>query len=300
MKTILITGGSGLIGNHLTQLLRQEGYGVIHLSRKKRSSNVTTYEWNPDAGEIDDAAIVNADYIIHLAGANVAEHRWTKKYKAEILRSRTQSAALMYAALERTPNKVQAIISASAIGYYGDRGDEWLQEDAPPANDFLATTCLQWEAAVNKISALNKRVVILRTGIVLSKDGGALPPLVQPIRFGIAPIFGNGEQYYPWIHIDDLSRMYLHAINNETMRGAYNAVAPTPERFYALMNTIAKVMHRKKLNIPLPMFALEMVLGEFVKSLAMSTRCSADKMVGSGFEFRYRELEAALAALIGK
>lgn len=300
MKTILITGGSGLIGKHLTALLQQEGYHVAHLSRKKRNTGVTTYQWNPDKGEIEDASIAHADFIIHLAGANVGEHRWTNKYKAEILRSRTQSAALLYAALERTSNKVQALISASAIGYYGNRGDDWLHEDAPPANDFLGTTCVAWEAAVNRIKVLNKRVVILRTGIVLAREGGALPPLVQPVKFGVAPIFGTGEQYYPWIHIEDLCRMYLHAVSNNSMHGVYNAVAPTPERYMVLMNTIAKVMNRKKLNIPVPMFALEIVMGEFVQSLAMSTRCSADRMVGSGFVFQYLGLEDALRKLFDK
>ncbi|HUM45302.1 MAG TPA: TIGR01777 family oxidoreductase [Chitinophagales bacterium] len=298
MKTILITGGTGLIGKVLTPFLQREGFEVTHLSRKKNSGGVKTYVWDTAANQIDHSAVADADYIIHLAGANVADHRWTAKYKREIVESRTKSASLLYKALEKTPNQVKAIVSASAIGYYGDRGEEWLREEAAPANDFLGTTCRQWEASVHKFVQLNKRVAILRTGIVLAKEGGALPPLVQPIRYGIAPIFGNGQQYYPWIHIEDVCRMYLHAITNETMKGAYNAVGNEPERYINLMNAIAKTIGRKKINVPVPMPVLQIAMGDFVKTLSMSSRCSSDKIKASGFTFRFPELKTALHDLL--
>lgn len=298
MPNILITGGSGLIGKHLTKLLQQEGYTVAYLSRKKKVDSTMVYQWNPDTGEIDDAAIAQADIVIHLAGANVGEHRWTKRYKEEILQSRIRSTELLYASLHRTPNKVQAVIASSAIGYYGNRGDEWLHEEADPAQDFLGVTCVEWEKAVTALEALNKRVVIFRTGIVLAKNGGALPRLVQPMRIGIAPVLGGGRQYYPWIHIDDLCNMYLHAMTHVIMTGVYNAVSPSPARYIELLNTIAKTLNKKKLNIPVPAIFLQIALGEFAQSLTMSTRCSADSITGSGFEFQYPDLEAALQDLI--
>ncbi|MBX7109019.1 MAG: TIGR01777 family oxidoreductase [Chitinophagales bacterium] len=300
MKNILISGGSGLIGSHLTKLLQQRGHKVAHLSRQKAQGSITAYHWDPARDEIDDACISEADYIIHMAGANVGNHRWTNSYKAEILQSRIRSTELLYTALQRTPNKVKAIIASSATGYYGSRGDEWLKEDAQAGDDFLATTCLQWEQAVNRIASLNKRVVSLRTGIVLAVEGGALPRLVMPVRFGIAPVFGNGLPFYPWIHIADLCGIYLHALDDETMQGAFNAVSPSPERYMILLNSIAKALKRKKLNIPVPSFALQLALGGFAQTLTMSTRCSAEKIAGRGFVFHFPSLEAALQDLIGK
>ena len=300
MPNILITGGSGLIGDHLTTLLQQKGYNVAHLSRKKKISNIEVYQWNPETGFIEDTAIAQADFIIHLAGANVGERRWTKRYKEEILQSRIRGTELLYASLQRVPNKVKAVIAASAIGYYGNRGDDLLQEEANPADDFLSATCVQWEKAVTGINDLVKRVVILRTGIVLAKDGGALPRFVQPIRFGIAPVFGDGKQYYPWIHITDLCHMYLHAVTNVSMTGIYNAVSPSPVRYIELLNTLAKTLNKKKINIPVPSILLLVTLGDFAQSLTMSTRCSADSITGSGFVFLFPSLEAALQDLIGR
>lgn len=298
MKNILITGGSGLIGSKLTQLLEQRGYAVAHLSRSP-GKKITTYLWNTSTMEIDDRAVAWADAIIHLAGANVGAHRWTKKYKAEILKSRTDSTALLHNSLERTPNKVKVVVSASATGYYGHRGDAWLKEEDSPADDFLGNTCVQWEAAVNKLSAAGCRVVKLRTGIVLAQEGGALPPLVFPVRMFVAPIFGNGQQFYPWIHVDDLCRMYLYALENKNVQGSYNAVAPYPVRFSSLMDAMAKALGKRKINMPVPLFVLELVKGEFMKTLTFSTRCSAEKILSDGFKFEHEQVEEALKQLLG-
>lgn len=300
MKKILITGGTGLIGNHLTRLLQHQGFEVMYLSRKKKEGSFKTFYWNINTNEIDDHAVSQADYIIHLAGANVAGKRWTTGYKNEILESRIKSTALLHDSMQRSPHHIKAVISASATGYYGHRGDEWLQEDASPANDFLGNTCVQWESAVQKIASLNKRVVLLRTGIVLAKEGGALPPLVKPIGFGIAPIFGNGRQFYPWIHINDLCHMFLHAIVNENIEGPYNAVAPEPKRYIDLMSTIAKTLGKIKINVPVPMPLLKIMMGEFVETLAFSTRCSSEKIEATGFTFRYAKLKDALQELLKK
>jgi uncharacterized protein (TIGR01777 family) len=298
METILITGGNGLIGKHLTLLMQHEGYDVIHLSRNKHATGVKTFQWDVDKNTIDDAAIAAADHVIHLAGANVAERRWTPKYKQEIVDSRVQSAALLYESIKRIPNHIKTIVSASAIGYYGDQGEEWLKEESPPAHDFLGETCIQWEAAVQQLSKLGKRVAMLRTGLVLAKEGGALPPLLQPVRMGIVPLFGSGEQFYSAIHIDDVCAMYMSVTRNEMAAGPFNAVAPAPVRYKEFVNAIAKAAGKKKINVPVPMPLLKIVKGEFVETLAYSARCSSEKIEATGFTFKYSTVNEALAALI--
>lgn len=297
MKNILITGGTGLVGRALTSMLQQSGYEVTHLSRQKSTGGIRTCYWNIQTGEMDPSAITGVDYIIHLAGASVAGHRWTAAYKNTILESRVKSAELLYSIMEENPNTIKAVISASAIGYYGERGDQWLHEYDPPANDFLGVTCQAWEASVARMAALNKRVAILRTGIVLAREGGALPPLINPLRFGVLPVFGNGSQYYPWIHIQDLCSMYLHAIEHEGISGAYNACAPEPARYMDLMEALAAVMGKIKIHIPVPMAILRLLMGDFVNTLYMSTRCSSQKMTATGFEFSYPQLKKALQDL---
>jgi uncharacterized protein (TIGR01777 family) len=298
MECILITGGTGLIGRHLTKLLSGEGYEVIHLSRSPSKGSVKTFTWNIDTKEIDDDAIAAADHIIHLAGADLSARRWTKEYKEEIISSRVEGALLIRDSMLRIPNHVKSFISASGIGYYGDRGDEWLTEDAEPGDNFVSSICIEWEKAAHSFEKINKRVVILRTGIVLSKDGGALPPLMNPIRYGVAPIFGDGKQFYSWIHIDDLCGMYLHAIKNETVRGVYNGVAPGPQRYEDLMDIIAKNMKKRKLNVRVPIPFLKIIMGEFIGALADSDRCTSKKIEESGFRFKFEELDGALKNII--
>lgn len=298
METILITGGSGLIGKHLTALLLQEGYTVNHLSRKVRqNSAVKTFEWNPEKNFVEEDALQRADHIIHLAGASVAEY-WTAGYKKELLSSRVKSAEVIFDFLSQHPNKVRSFISSSAVGYYGDGGENWLHEEDERGSDYLAEICIHWEGAAKKFEALNKRVSIIRTGIVLAKDGGPLPPLVLPIRFGIAPIFGNGKQFYSWIHIEDLCRMYLFALRNESLHGAYNGVAPGPVRFKELLNAVAKAAGKRKLNFPVPPFLLELFLDGFGNSLLGSLRCSSKKIEEAGFQFQHRELDEALNKIL--
>ena len=300
METILITGGSGLVGKHLTKLMLQEGFEVIHLSRKARSNAaVKSFEWNPEKNFIDEKALIHADHIIHLAGANVAAY-WTPSYRKELMNSRVKSAELIFDSLSRRENKVKTFISSSAVGYYGDAGERWLNEDAPYGTDYLAEICIRWEAAAKKFELLDKRVAMIRTGIVLAKGGGTLPPLLLPIKFGIAPIFGNGNQYYPWIHIEDLCRIFLFAVQHSSVHDAYNAVAPDPVPFKELMNAIAKAARKRKLNFPVPPFMLKLFLDGFGSSLMRSMRCSSEKIEAAGFEFHYRELEKALTDLLRK
>jgi uncharacterized protein (TIGR01777 family) len=294
MEKVLITGASGLIGKHFTSLLLQEGHQVMHLSRKANPNTTTkTFEWNPEKNFIDEEALFEADHIVHLAGATVAKY-WTARYKKELMDSRVKSAELIFDCLSRRVNKVKSFISSSAVGYYGDGGENWLHEEDKAGTDYLAEICVHWEAAAKKFEVLNKRVIMIRTGIVLAKDGGPLPPLMQPILFGVAPIFGNGKQFYPWIHIEDLCRIFLFAISNESLHGAYNAVAPDPARFKELMNAIARVAEKRKLNFPLPPFLLKLFLDGFGSSLLRSLRCSSEKIEAAGFHFKHRELDEAL------
>src|SRR6187399_2242218 len=236
METVLITGGTGMIGKALTQALTERGFNVIILTRhinnqQKTKDNKLSYAiWDVEKQTIDKDAFVKADYIIHLAGASVAEKRWTKKRKQEIVSSRVDSGKLIVDSLKKLPNKVKTVISATAIGWYGpDKNDaNKFTEDDPSSNDFLGQTCKQWEIAIEPVSFLGKRLVKIRIGIVLSNEGGAYVEFKKPLKFALATILGNGIQVVSWIHIDDLVRAILFAMENEKMEGVYNAVAPHP------------------------------------------------------------------------
>ena len=309
MKTVIITGGTGLIGKQLTAMLIRKGYNVIIFSHSKQSSNaqnnLSIAYWNVERGEIDKAAIAKADYIIHLAGAGVADKRWTKTRKKEIVESRTKSSALLVKALSEIDNNIIAVVSSSAIGWYG--GDTFASrkngftENELSANNFLGETCRLWEESIAPVSALGKRLVKLRTGIVLSNNGGAFAEFKKPLKAGIAAILGTGNQVISWIHIDDICRMYFAAIQNEEMMGAYNAVAPAPVTNKALTLALAKKMRGNTyLPIHVPAFALQLALGEMSVEVLKSATVNADKILQSGFSFSYSTIDAALAQLIEK
>jgi len=306
MQTVLITGGTGLIGTALTQMLLQKGYAVIILSRSAKIANdpfVSFAEWNMEAQTVDVAAIQKADYIIHLAGANVGEKRWTKKRKKEILESRTKSGAVLVKVLKENTHKVKALISASAIGWYGpDNATSkkgGFREDAPAYEDFLGGTCLQWEESLKPL-ATDVRLVHLRTGIVLGNGGGALPEFKKPLQLGIAAILGGGKQMISWIHVEDLCRMYIYALENN-LSGVYNAVAPTHVTNKTLTLALAKAL-RGKAYIPIhvPSFILKIVLGEMSIEVLKSTTVNCDKIRNTGFKFVYPSLDAALKELVKK
>ncbi|HYM93975.1 MAG TPA: TIGR01777 family oxidoreductase, partial [Chitinophagaceae bacterium] len=240
MATILIAGGTGLIGKALTKALLEKNYDVIVLTRNaskagrlkvqgtSESNRLLHAEWNVEKQTMDIDAISNADYIVHLAGANLGEKRWTKKRKREIVSSRVDSGKLIVESLKNIPNQVKAVISASAIGWYGpDReNNPGFKETDASFTDFLGQTCKAWEESIKPVIQSGKRLVKLRTGIVLSKEGGALKEFIKPLKFGLATILGNGKQIISWIHIDDLVRIYIMAIENEKLSGVYNAVTP--------------------------------------------------------------------------
>ena len=304
MTTVMITGGTGMIGTALTKSLLEKGYHLIVITRGKEikhpgPGNIEYVNWDIEKQEIDKAAIAKADYIIHLAGAGVADRRWTKKRKQEIVNSRVKGGELLAKALEEYPNHVKAVITASAIGWYGPDpvipNPHPFNEIAPSSNDFLGSTCRLWEQSLEPVKASGIRLVKIRTGIVLSKKGDVLGEFRKPLRFGIATILGNGRQVMSWIHLDDLVRAYITAIENEKFHGAYNAVAPHPVNNKELVITLAK-KRKGSFFVPVyvPSFALRLVLGEMSIEVLKSATVSADKIRAAGFIFQFPTIEAAL------
>lgn len=301
MKTILITGGTGMVGRALTKALLAQGHHVIIMSRKKQETNnpqLTMAAWNVEQQTIDAGAISRADYIIHLAGAGVADKRWTAARKKEIADSRVRSGELLVKALGEIPNKVKAVVSASAIGWYGPDpsvpNPHPFTEEAPPHTDFLGQTCLQWEQSTEPIAAMGIRLAKLRIGIVLSSDGGALKEFVKPLKFGVASVLGSGRQVVSWIHIDDLVQLFIYALENDHISGVYNAVAPQPVTNQQLIQAIAKIRNHFYITLPVPAFVLKLMLGEMSIEVLKSATVSAGKIQQAGFVFRYTEAGEAM------
>ncbi len=307
MSTILITGGTGLVGSALTKLLVTKGHQVIILSRSEKNNaeqNISYAKWNVEKQQIDEQAIASADFIVHLAGAGVADKRWSKARKQEIVDSRTQSSLLIVKALGKYPNKVQAVISASAIGWYGDDSklkgkSKAFTEDMLPDRHFLGETCRLWEESIKPVEGLGKRLVKLRTGIVLSNDGGAFVEFKKPVKFGIAAVLGSGKQIISWIHIEDLCRMFLYAIENSSINGVYNAVAPMPVTNEVLTVELAKKLKGKfYVTAHVPVFVLKMMLGEMSIEVLKSATVSSEKIRQAGFTFIHPSIDAALNNLV--
>ena len=299
-KHVLLTGGTGLIGTELTQTLLDKGYEVSHLSRNPGNNpKVKTYLWDVTKGEIDEACIIGVDTIVHLAGAGVVDKRWTDERKKEIIDSRTKSIGLIYQVLRKKNHVVKAIISASATGYYGDRGAELLTEDSNAGNDFLAEVCIKWEAAADEGKGLGLRVVKFRTGIVLDKNGGALPQLANPIKWGVGSPLGSGEQWVPWIHWRDVVKMYVYGIEHATLSGIYNMAAPNPVINKQLAKAVAQQLHKPFWAPNVPVFVLKLVMGEMSLAVLESARTSSKKIEDAGFKFDYPELSDALKEIYG-
>jgi hypothetical protein len=296
-KNVLISGGSGFVGRHLTDLLISEGYSVSILSRseKKPIGDISFYKWDVAGNFIDETAVLNADYIIHLAGENIVGQRWTEKRKAAIIDSRVQSAHLIYSVLKKNNKKVDAFISASAIGIYGAvNGDEICTEETPAANDFLGTVCQKWEASADAIGALQIRTVKIRTGMVLGRNEGFLAQLVPIFKKGLGAALGSGKQYMPWIHINDLCAMYFEAIENGNMHGSYNAAINDNTTNTVFSKTLARIIGYSIWLPNVPGFLIKLGMGEMVKLVLTGRRVSSEKIEKTGFQFRFRNLETAL------
>lgn len=304
MATILITGGTGLTGRALTEALLKKGHQLIILSRRipevPVQHDLSYALWDVNKQSIDEQAVLSADYIVHLAGAGVVEKKWTEAYKKEIVDSRTNSSRLLIDTLKKYPNKVKAVISASAIGWYGaDTGHGAFTETDSPDKSFLGDTCRLWEESIEPVTQLGKRLVKFRIGIVLSNEGGALAEFKKPLQVGVAAILGNGKQMISWIHIDDLVNMYIHAIENEALTGSYNAVSPLPVNNSTLTLTLAKAMNPKFfIPIHVPPFLLKLVMGQRSIEILKSAIVSCKKIRETGFDFLYPSIEAAIANLV--
>ena len=297
MKNILIAGGSGLIGKQLSKLLTQNEYEVAWLSRSaKANSAYKTFKWNPEFGVIDPEAIMFADVIIVLAGENIASGRWTNAFKKKIIDSRLQAATTISNALKNHPNNVIHIIAASAIGFYGDRKDELVDETSAVGNGFLSETTQQWEEAY---SSFDIPVTNIRIGVVLSKNGGALFEMSLPVKWGIASPLGSGKQYISWIHIDDLANMFMHVMQNQ-LTGIYNAAATHPVTNEAFTYALKKSLCKNALTFNTPTWAMKLLLGEKSAIVLDSTKVSNKKIVSTGFSFKYELLEDALKNFYGK
>ena len=295
MNKVLITGGSGLLGTRITEILLEKGIEVAHLSTRKsyKRKGVGVFYWDPSMQVMDAMAFNGVTSIIHLAGAGIADKRWTKTRKKEILDSRVESSLLLMNFLNQKDHQVTQFIGASAIGYYGKQ-DGILSEDKVAGDDFLASVCKLWEESY----IINDKVIkklIFRIGIVLAKDGGALPEITKTLPFFVG-ILGNGKQTYSWIHIDDLAEMFIFAIENKHISGVYNAVAPKPVTQANLAIEIAGV--RNTIAITAPKIGLKLALGEMSDVLFLSQNCSANKILERGFAFKFKDMEDAIRDLM--
>jgi uncharacterized protein (TIGR01777 family) len=288
MAKILITGGSGLVGTRLAQMLIKKNHEVVILSRNPKKEN--EFKWNLSKNYIDKEAFKNIDYIIHLAGAGIADERWTDQRKKVIIDSRVETANLLFTTLKENNISIKGFISASGIGYYGAiTTDTIFKETATVGNDFLGEVCKKWEDAAHQFKTLNIPVTILRTGIVLSKKGGALEKMRLPV---ISPL-GSGQQYLPWIHIDDMCEMYIQAIEG-SLEGIYNAVAPEHHTSKTFSKSLAKSIKRPYVGICVPSFMLKVLFGDLSVILLQGSRISAKKIEKNGYSFRFKTLKKAL------
>ncbi len=300
MKTILIAGGSGLVGTRITELLDPNEYHINILTRSPRppKGNITYHEWDIEKGTIDDHAL-DADYLINLTGAGIADARWTNSRKELLIDSRVNSTLLIQSAMKKAKRKFKVAVSASAIGYYGEQGDNILDESSNPGDEFLSTCCMLWEDASNKLQEVADQNKILRVGVVLSTKGGALPKILMTKAIRVFNYFGNGKQYYSWIHIDDISRMFISLLSAPGEHSIYNGVAPRPltnKKFTEEVRDGAG----GGLVLPAPAFGLRIALGEMAKVVLNSNRVVPKNFTSEEFNFEHPDLTEAVKDLLVK
>ncbi len=298
MRRVVITGGTGFVGSQLSVLLEKEDYDVVHLSRsRKPGERFRSYRWDPESGYCDNDAFKEGDTVIHLAGANIGEKRWSARRKREIISSRTETASLIYDATVASGIRPDAFITASGKDFYGTRFLEKIfSESDPPGTDFMAETCRLWEAAADPFEASGVRVVRIRTAVVLAPKGSAISKLTAPAGIGLIIRLGPGNQYFPWIHIDDLCNVYLKAVSDSTMSGPFNASVPDHITHDMLMSVLARQKHLPVFLPHVPSWLLRLILGEMSVVLTTGSRISPDRLIRSGFEFRYPDIDRALRA----
>jgi uncharacterized protein (TIGR01777 family) len=294
---VLLTGGSGLIGSHLSPFLEQQGYEVYHLVRNKNRTDNSHYLWAPENGILEKRSVENFQVVIHLAGENISSGRWSKNQKNKILSSRINSTRLLTDKIREIGNPPDVFICASAIGYYGDRGTEVLTENSEPGEGFLADVVKKWEQIASSIHYLGHRTVFLRTGVVLSKRGGALKKTLLPFKLGLGAILGSGQQYVSWISLSDLIHIINYIIQNKTISGAINAVSPQPITNRQYSKALGKALARPVI-LKTPSILLKIVLGEMANALLLSSsRVLPEKLTNSGYQFIHPTIDQAFEAI---
>lgn len=297
---ILVTGASGLVGTSLTNVLRDEGHEVFGLVRRKGTFSGVEVAWDPEKNTIEIDALEDLEGVVHLAGENIASGRWTPAKKRRILESRVRGTQLLCDALAHLNHPPKVLVSASAIGYYGDRGAEELTENSGPGTGFLAEVCQVWESAARVAETAGVRVVRLRTGVVLSSKGGALARMLPPFQWGLGGVMGDGKAYMSWIALEDLLHIIQSALDLDTLRGPVNAVAPNPVTNREFTKALGRTLHRPTL-FPLPAFAVRMMFGEMGREMLLaSTRVMPQRLKEAGFSFRYPSIEGALGHVLTK
>lgn len=296
--TILVSGSTGLVGTALVTHLESLGHSVLRLVRER--STESDIAWDPLAGTIDSSNLPNLDGVVHLAGENIASDRWNEEKKARIRDSRLDGTGLLARTLADMENPPEVMVSASAIGFYGDRGDEILEEGSAPGSGFLSDTCRAWEDAAAPAAERGIRVVHPRIGVVLSKDGGALAKMLLPFKMGVGGIVGSGDQFMSWVTLDDLLAILTYSLTNTKLSGPLNAVSPSPCTNREFTKTLGRVLVRPTL-FPMPAFAARLAFGEMADALLLSSaRVTPARLIESGYTFLHDELGAGLQYVLGK
>ena len=297
---ILVTGSSGLVGSALVPSLGNDGHAVTRLVRSAPAPGESAVTWDPDRGQLSTAALEGIDAVVHLAGENIAAGRWTAARKARIRDSRVKGTGLLSETLARLERPPRVLVSASAIGYYGSRGDEVLTEKSHLGTGFLAEVCRDWEEATAPAARRGIRVAILRFGVIFSAHGGALPKMLTPFRLGLGGRIGDGRQYMSWVALDDTIGAIHHALATETLAGPVNVVAPQPVTNAEFTKTLGRVLGRPTV-FPMPAFAARLAFGEMADELLLaSQRVKPARLLDTHYQFRFPELEGALRHLLGK
>jgi uncharacterized protein (TIGR01777 family) len=297
---ILVSGSTGLVGSALVRSLKAEGHQVKRLVRATPKDSASEVFWNPEQGTLKTEDLEGLDGVVHLAGESIAEGRWTDEKKRRIRESRIKGTTLLSETLARLKQKPEVLVSAAAVGFYGSRGDEILDEQSASGSDFLAEVCREWELATQPAAQAGVRVVNLRFGVILSGEGGALPKMLFPFRMGVGGKLGSGQQYMSWIALDDAVGAIEHALMTQTLRGAVNAVAPEPATNHDFTKTLGHVLSRPTI-FPVPAFAARLLFGEMAdETLLASQRVEPARLKESGYQFKFAKLEGALRHALNK
>ncbi|PBQ30396.1 TIGR01777 family protein [Sphingobacteriaceae bacterium] len=308
MAKILITGGSGLVGKAISDLLLTQGHEVRWLSREASQSpsgsgKIVSFKWDIKTAYIDEKAMEGLDHIIHLSGAGIIDKRWTEAYKRELVDSRVKSTELLFKTISKRAPKLKSFIGASAVGYYGSDVTDHVFTETDEAvldnsrHDFLAEVCIAWENSYKPIAQTGLRTAIIRTGIVLSKEGGAYAKMVTPFKFGLGAAIASGKQYFPWIHIKDLAQIYVYALFQDNVSGAYNAVSSVSINNDNFSRALAKSLNKAFFLPNVPEFALKLALGERAVTITRGVQISNEKIKAAGYNFAFDDLEEALRSL---